>query len=102
MMTHKTAPATMMAVRISRARVGASACRNQPIQSESLGRASRNVALKELFGGAFDARNRGRPQPEKIRVGIFDFASNGESVREAHPVKCGSSVRPTGGRANGR
>src|SRR6266550_3535713 len=57
MMTHSTAPPTMMAVLILRALVGASSRRNQPSQSESLGsepdwrNASRNVALIDYFGG---------------------------------------------------
>src|SRR5438105_8195085 len=87
MMTHKTAPPTMMVVRISRARVGASSCRNQPIQSESRGRASRNVSLMELFGWrTFDDRNGGRAHAEKIDIRIFDFDANRKALRDAHPV----------------
>src|SRR5258707_4320281 len=93
MMTHKTAPVTMMAVRISRARVGASSCRNQPIQSESRGRASRNVALMELFPRTLDDRDRGRAHAEEIRVGIFDFDADRESLRDAHPVQFAFHVR---------
>src|SRR6266699_6559174 len=93
MMTHKTAPATMMAVRISLARVGASSCRNQPIQSESIGRASRNVALMELFLRTLDDRDRGRAHAEKIRVGIFDFDANRKALRDAHPVEFAFDVR---------
>src|SRR6266403_4942913 len=51
MMTHKAAPATMMAVRILRACVGASSLLNQWFQSESIGPASTNVALIDYFGG---------------------------------------------------
>src|SRR6266513_4772281 len=51
MTTHKTAPATMMAVLISRGYVGASSLFNQPIQLESIDRASTNVALIDYFGG---------------------------------------------------
>src|SRR6266436_5038805 len=93
MMTHKTAPATMMAVLISRALVGASSCRNQPIQSESIGRPSRNVALMELFLRTLDDRDRGRAHAEKIRVGIFDFDANRKALRDAHPVKFAFDVR---------
>src|SRR5437879_7663804 len=93
MMTHKTAPATMMAVRISRARAGASSCRNQPIQSESGGCASRNVALMELFPRTLDDRDRGRAHAEEIRVGIFDFDANRKALRDAHPVQFAFQVR---------
>src|SRR6266404_8708114 len=57
MMTHRTAPAAMMAVLILRALVGASSCLSQAIQSESIGSepdwriASTNVALIDYFGG---------------------------------------------------
>src|SRR4030095_11066180 len=66
MITHKTAPPARIAVRILRARVGASSRLNQPIQSESLGRASRKVALMELFPRrTFDDRDRGRAHAEQ-------------------------------------
>src|SRR5213596_3791849 len=94
MMTHKAAPATMMAVRILRACVGASSLLNQWFQSESSGRASRNVALTKLFRRrTFDDRNRGRPHAEKILVGIFDFDTDRESLRDAHPVEFAFDVR---------
>src|SRR6266705_3615177 len=94
MMTHKTAPATMMAVLISRPRVGASSLLNQWFQSESSGRASRNVALTKLFRWrTFDDRNRGRAHAEKILVGIFDFDTDRESLRDAHPVEFAFDVR---------
>src|SRR5438874_10257114 len=93
MMTHKTAPATMMAVRISRARAGASSCRNQPIQSESRGCASRNVALMKLFPRTLDDRDRGRAHAEEIWVGIFDFDANRKALRDPHPVQFAFNVR---------
>src|SRR5205807_6294881 len=94
MITHKTAPPTMMVVRISRARVGASSCRNQPIQSESRGRASRNVSLMELFGWrTFDDRNGGRAHAKKIDIRIFDFDANRKALRDAHPVQFAFDVR---------
>src|SRR6266496_584801 len=80
MTTHKTAPATMMAVLILRALVGASSRLSQPSQSESIGRASTNVALIELFLRTLYDRNRGRAHAEKIRVGIFDFDANREAL----------------------
>ncbi len=87
MMTHKTAPATMMAVLISRGCVGASSRLSQPIQSESSGRASRNVALMKLFlWRTFDDRDRGRPHTEKVRVWIFDLDAHGETLGDSHPV----------------
>src|SRR5260370_39936857 len=95
MITHKTAPPTMMAVRILRARVGASSRRNQPIQSESMGRASTNVALMDLFPRTFDDRDRGRAHPEKVGIGIFDFDANRESLRDADPVQLAFHVRHT-------
>src|SRR6266480_5626653 len=99
MMTHKTAPATMMAVRISRRRVGASSLFNQPTQSESLGRVSRNVALMELFPRwTIDDRDRGRAHPEKIGIGILDFDAHGESLRDAHPIQFTFHIRHAGGR----
>src|ERR1700731_3188148 len=105
MMTHKTAPATMMAVRISRACVGASSCRNQPIQFESPGsepdwrNASRNVALMELFPRrTVDDRNSGRAHPEKVRIGILDFDANRRALRDSDPVEFAFHVRHTGGR----
>src|SRR5882672_10270432 len=99
MITHKTTPPTMIAVRISRARVGASSRFNQPVQSESLGRASSNVALMELFPRrTFDDRNRRRAHAEKIFVGIFDFDANRKALRDAHPVQFAFNVRDTGGR----
>src|SRR2546430_14285064 len=94
MITHKTAPPTMMAVRISRARVGASSCRNQPIQSESRGRASRNVSLMELFGRrTFNDCNGGRAHTEKIDIGILDFDAHRETLRDTHPVQFAFHVR---------
>src|SRR5438132_10236968 len=100
MITHKTAPATMTAVRISRALVGASSRLSQPSQSESIGsepdwrNASRNVALMELFPRrTFDDRDRGRAHAEKIRVGIFDFDANRKALRDAHPVEFAFDVR---------
>src|SRR5205807_865108 len=99
MMTHKAAPATMMAVRILRACVGASALLNQWFQSESSGRASRNVALTKLFRRrTFDDRDRGRPHTEKILVWIFDFDTDRESLRDAHPVQFALHIRHAGGR----
>src|SRR5947207_15894050 len=96
MITHKTAPATMMAVRILRACVGASSLLNQWFQSESSGRASRNVALTKLFRWrTFDDRNRGRSHAEKILVGIFDFDTDREALRDAHPVQLAFHVRHT-------
>src|ERR1700731_1732570 len=74
MITHKTAPATMIAVLILRALVGASSRFNQPIQSESLGSepdwrcASRNVALMELFTGSGSVDScQGTPEHRKFR-----------------------------------
>src|SRR6266446_10976188 len=98
MMTHKTAPATMMAVRILRARVGASSRRNQAIQSESMDRASRNVALMDLFPRTSDDRDRGRAHAEKVGIGILDFYAHGESLRDADPVQFALHVRHAGGR----
>src|SRR5207237_10644448 len=88
MMTHKAAPATMMAVRILRACVSASSLLNQWFQSESSGRASRNVELTKLFQRrTFDDRDRGPPHAEKILVGIFDFDTDRESLCDQHPVQ---------------
>src|SRR5438128_1075589 len=98
MITHKTAPATMMAVLILRALVGASSRRNQAIQSESMGRASRNVALMDLFPRTFDDRDRGRAHPEKIGIGILDFDAHGESLRDAHPIQFTFHIGHAGGR----
>src|SRR5437660_3437876 len=99
MMMHKAAPATMMAVRILRSCVGASSLLNQRFQSESSGRASRNVALTKLFRRrTFDDRDRGRPHAEKILVGIFDFDTDRESLRDAHPVQFALHIRHAGGR----
>src|SRR6266496_4234651 len=96
MMTHKAAPATMMAVRILRACVGASSLLNQWFQSESSGRASTNVALTKLFRRrTFDDRNRGRPHAEKVLVGIFDFDANRKALRDSDPVKFAFHVRHT-------
>src|SRR5207244_10222954 len=96
MMTNKSAPATMMAVRILGACVGASSLLNQWFQSESSGRASRNVALTKLFRRrTFDDRDRGRPHAEKILVGIFDFDANQKALRDSDPVHFASHVRPT-------
>src|SRR6266699_578673 len=94
MMTHKAAPATMMAVRILRACVGASSLLNQCLQSESSGRASRNVALTKLFPRrTFDDRDRGRPHAEKILVGIFDFDADWKTLGDAYPVQLAFHVR---------
>src|SRR5438552_17595412 len=99
MMTHKTAPATMMAVRISRRRVAASSRFNQPTQSEPLGRASRNVALMELFPRrTFDDRDSGRAYAEKIWIGIFDFDAHLESLCDPVPVQFALHIRHTCGR----
>src|ERR1700730_1881276 len=99
MMTHKTAPATMMAVLILRAFVGASSLFSQVIQSELTGRASRNVALMELFRRrTFDDCNRGRAHAEKIDIGILDFDPDWETLRDAHPVQLAFHVRHTRGR----
>src|SRR6266567_5356002 len=94
MITHKTAPATMMAVLILRACVGASSLLNQWFQSESSGRASRNVALTKLFRRrTFDDRDRGRPHAEKILVGIFDFDADWKTLGDAYPVQLAFHVR---------
>src|SRR6516165_8119149 len=94
MMTHKTAPATIMAVLILRVSVGSSSCLNQPIQLESIGRASRYVSLMELLARrTFDDRDRGRAHAEKILVGIFDFDAHREPLRDAHPVQLAFHVR---------
>src|SRR5260370_21608180 len=105
MMTHKTVPATMIAVLISRARVGASSLISQPIQSESLGsepdwrNASRNVALMELFPlRTFDDRDCGRAHAEKILVGIFDLDANRKALRDSHPRQFALHVRHACGR----
>src|SRR5262249_46150151 len=99
MITHKAAPATMMAVRIARRRVGASSCFSQPIQSESNGRASRNVVLMALFRWrTFDDRDGRGAHPEKILVRIFDFDAHGEPLRDAHPVQLTLHVRDARGR----
>src|SRR6266513_2069174 len=86
MMTHKTAPATMMAVLILRALVGASSRLSQPSQSESIGRASTNVALILFRWRTFDDRDRGRAHAEKILVGIVDFDANRKALRDSDPV----------------
>src|SRR5215468_11102926 len=105
MITHKTTPPTTIAVRISRARVGASSRFNQPNQCESLAsepdwrNASTNVALMELFRRwTFDDRDRGRAHTEKILVRIFDFDPNREALRDAHPVQFAFHVRHSRGR----
>src|SRR4051812_31137536 len=99
MSTHKTAPATMMAVRILRACVGASSLLNQWFQSESSGRASRNVALMKLFRWrTLDDRDCGRAHPEKILVGTLDFDANRESLRDTHPVQFALHVGHAGRR----
>ena len=88
MMTQSTTPRTRIAVLISRKRVGASSRLSQPIQSESIGRASRNVALTELFRRrTFDDRDGGRAHAEKIVVGIFDFDADREPLSDAYPVQ---------------
>src|SRR5437879_13685200 len=99
MITHKTAPATMMAVLILRALVGASSRFNQPIQSESLGsepdwrNASRNVALMHLFPRTFDNRDRRRAHAEQILIWILDFNADGETWGDSHPVEFAFHVR---------
>src|SRR5215471_20988895 len=99
MMTQSTTPRTRIPVLISRKRVGASSRLNQPIQSESIGRASRNVALMELFRRrTFDDRDRGRAHTEKILVGIFDFDADREPLRDAYPVQLALYVRHARGR----
>src|ERR1700736_3148298 len=98
MMTHKTAPPTMKAVRILRARVGASSRRNQAIQSESMGRASRNVALMDLFPRTFDDRHCGRAHPEKIDIRILNLDANWKALRDADPVQLAFHVRNSRGR----
>src|SRR5262245_26341633 len=88
MMTQSTAPMTRMAVLISRKCVGASSRLSQPTQLESIGRASRNVVLMELFRRrTFDDRNRGRAHAEKILIRLFDFDPDRETLRDAHPVQ---------------
>jgi hypothetical protein len=87
MITHKTAPPTRIAVRILRARVGANSLFSQVIQSELTERASRNVALMELFlRRTFDDRDRGRAHAEKIDIRIFDFDPNRKALRDSDPV----------------
>src|SRR5882724_13311913 len=98
MITHKTAPATMMAVLTLRALVGASSRLSQPSQSGSIGRASTNVALMDLFPRTFDDRNRGRAHPEKVGIGTLDFDANRKALRDAHPVQLALHIRNTGGR----
>ena len=99
MITHKTAPPTMMAVRILRARVGANSRLNQPIQSESLGPCFEKCRAHKLFPRrTFDDRNRGRAHAEKILVRIFDFDTNGESLRDSDPIQFALHIRDTGGR----
>src|SRR3954463_902988 len=96
MMTHKMVPATMMAVRILRALIGASSPLSQPSQSESSGRASRSVALMKLFRRrTFDDRDRGCAHPEKIEIRIFDLDADRESLRDAHPVQFALHIRNT-------
>src|SRR5207302_10252414 len=98
MMTHKAAPATMMAVRILRACVGASSLLNQWFQSESSGRVSRNVALPKLFRRrTFDDRSRGCAHAEKILVGFLNFATVRKSLRDAHLVQCAPHISHAGG-----
>src|SRR4029453_11834941 len=88
MITHNVTPLTMLAVRISRARVGASSRFNQPTQLESIGRASSNVALMKLLRQrTFDDRNCRSTHSEKILIGIFDFDPNGKTLRDPHPVQ---------------
>src|SRR5262245_6721731 len=99
MMTQSTGPATRIAVLTSRRGVGASSRFNQPIQSESTGRASRNVVLMELpRRWAFDDRDRRRAHAEKILVRIFDFDPNWKTLRDANPVELAFHV----GHARGR
>src|SRR6266576_3586177 len=98
MTTHKTAPTTIIAVLISRGDVGASSLFNQPFQLESIGRASTNVSLMELFPRrTFDDRNRRRAHPEKIFVRILDFDAHRKTLRDAHPVQFALHVRHTRG-----
>src|SRR5262249_10821693 len=94
MITQSTTPTTSIAVLRSRKGSGASSCLSQPIQSESIGRASRNVVLMELFGRrTLDDRDRGRAHAEKILVRIFDFDAHGKTLRDAHPVQLALHVR---------
>src|SRR4029453_16050806 len=99
MMTQSTGPATRIAVLTSRKRVGASSRLSQPIQSESIGRASRNVVLMKSFTRrTFDDRDGGGAHPEKILVGIFDFNTDRARLRDAHPVEFAFHIRHAGGR----
>src|SRR5690242_18196093 len=97
MMTQSTGPATRIAVLTSRKRVGASSRLSQPIQSESNGRASRNVALMKSFARrrSFDDRDRRSAHAEKILVGIFDFDANRETLRDTDPVQFAFHIRHT-------
>src|SRR5262249_32099488 len=93
MMTHKTVPPTMIAVRISRSRVGLSSCFKNPIQSESSDRVSWKAALISSLPRTFDDRDRGRTHAEKILVRIFDFDSDREPLRDTDPVQLALHVR---------
>src|SRR6266404_2219408 len=102
MITHKTAPPIMMAVRISRRCVNASSRLNQPSQPESSGsepdgrNASMNVSLmRSLPRRTFNDRDRRGAHAEKILVGIFDFDANGKSLGDTHPVQFAFHVRHT-------
>src|ERR1700719_3931427 len=96
MMTHKTAPTPMMAVLISAGCVGASSRLSQPTQSESIGRASTNVAPIRLFlGRTLDDCDRGRAHAEKIDIRIFDFDPNRKALRDSDPVQFAFHVRHT-------
>src|SRR5438552_18414087 len=95
MMTHKTAPLTTIAVRILRPSVGASSRLSQPSQSESLGCASRNVALMELFPRTFDNRDGGRSHTDKIDIWIFDFHAYRKALCDAHPDPLALPIRHT-------
>src|SRR5215470_8957442 len=97
MMTHKTVPTTMIAVRISRSRVGLSSRFKNPIQSKSSDRVSWKVALiKSLSRRTFDNRHCGSAHPEKILVWIFDFDTNWKPLRDPYPVQFAFHVRNSG------
>ena len=87
MMTQSATQTTSIAVLISRKGVGANSRLSQPIQFESVGRASINVVLMELFWRRiFDDRDRGCAHAKQILVWIFDFDAHRKSLRDPHPV----------------